>query len=82
MTWFIPNVALRPGETASVHWVEINNLPDYDSFRDFPGLKQVKKPKQHLVDVELRLAPGHFPVAGAELADEVVAAGTERNGLN
>lgn len=37
---------------------------------------------RHLVDVELRLAPGHFSVAGAELADEVVAAGTKGNGLN
>lgn len=29
--------------------------------------------KRHLIDVELRLASGHFSVAGAELADEVVA---------
>lgn len=27
----------------------------------------------HLIDVELWLAPGHFSVAGAELADKVVA---------
>lgn len=49
--------------------------------RLFWDVKQAKT-KQHLVDVELRLAPGHFSVAGAELADEVVAAGTKGNGLN
>lgn len=29
--------------------------------------------RPHLVDVKLRLASGHLSVAGAELADEVVA---------
>lgn len=43
-----------------------------------PTLRDVEhvRRKQHLIDVELRLAPGHFSVAGAELADEVMAAGT------
>lgn len=52
------------------------------NFATFQDLEQVNKTKanrrpRHLVDVELRLAPGHFSVAGAELADEVVAAGTK-----
>lgn len=36
----------------------------------------------HLIDVELRLAPGHFSVAGAELAYEVMPVTQTQNHIS